>query len=177
MKRYLNILLIVTVISSCKENTESVNEVKFRNNIDEMLAWNEFHYGKIIKDDAAHSGIYVNSINSESPYSTTFYMRLGDISKKPLRKIKISGWIKSKNLNSSPTFVIDILDKDRKSIEYLAKDGRKEMQKSDTWFQVTNEIKLDNAKRGNPDNYIKVYFTNGSPESCLVDDLEIIFEN
>ena len=175
-----NILALAMIftgfIVSCKKVDNNSGILSYENNIDEMFAWNENNRSGYLQTAIAHSGVYVNVIEKNSPFSTCFYMKLGDIAPERLKSVKVSGWVLRKNPEVLPTLVIDILDKDRKSIEYAAKDARSVIRNNNQWYEVMNEMKLNNKIRNNPKNYIKVYFINYSDHECWIDDISIRFE-
>jgi len=175
MKSNILLISICILISACSKKNSTESSLVFANNMEGIHAWNENHPLNIIKTEKAHSGKFVCNVNSEFPYGSTFYMKLGDISSKKLKKLKVSCWLLSQDKAASPSLVFDILDKNKQSVEYLSKDCRGVIKSENAWFHISNEVNMEPSMRSNPENYLKVYVTNVVPQAVQVDDLIVEF--
>jgi hypothetical protein len=178
MKIYLNVivLLFVGLVISCSQKKSDSGIMHFENNIDEMYGWNENCRDRYLRTDKAYSGSFVNVIKKNAPYSSCFYMKMGDITAGHLKKVKAEGYALRENSGAIPVLVIDILDRNFKSIDYIVKDGKSIMKNNNQWYEIENEVPLDSKARNDPENFIKIYFANFSEGACWIDDINIRFE-
>lgn len=177
MKNSIKLISLLALITACSPDENVSSVLIFKNNMDGIHAWTEKHPANFIRTDIAYSGLYVCKVNNESPYSTTFYVKLGDINSKTLKKLKVSGWIQVPDMNAQATLVVDLLDQNKQSFDYIAKYCMKELKDTNKWVKITNEINLSTGNRNNPENFVKVYFTNNAQQPLLVDDMIVEFED
>lgn len=145
--------------------------------MDDQVAWTESPRNNIISIEDAPSGKMVSSISSDSPYSSTFFMKNSAISAKPLSKVVYSAMVKVSGPDAEPLIVIDILDKDGKSLEWISK-GIIDVEGSvNKWVKLTAELNLTENNRNLTENSLKIYVSNGKSRAALVDDIEIQFFN
>jgi len=172
---FILLFFIGLLITCCGKKSGSGN-LHYENNIDEMYAWNENCRDRFLRTGKAYSGVFVNVINKKAPYSSCFYMKMGDITSGRLKKVKAKGYALRENSEAIPVLVIDVLDKNLKSIDYVVKDGKPILKNNNQWYEIVNEVNLDNTVRNDPENFIKIYFSNYSEKDCWIDDISIDFE-
>ena len=175
MKTCLILFGALLIVSSCSNDNVTGSGLVFANHMETIHAWNENHPANIVKVDNAHSGKFVCKVNTDQPYSSTFYMKLGDVTSGSLKKLKVSCWVLNQEKGAIPYIVVDILDKDMKTIDYISKNCKDDFKTENSWYEVTNTIKIASPARSNPENFLKVYVTNTTPQPVLVDDLIVEF--
>lgn len=145
--------------------------------MDDQVVWTENPKSNIITIEDAPSGKMVSSINVDSPYSVTFFMKNNAISTKPLTKVVCSAMVKVSGADAEPLLVIDIMDKEGKSLEWLPK-GLEDIEGSvNKWVKLSTELNLTESNRNLMENAIKIYVSNGKSRVAFVDNIEIQFFN
>jgi hypothetical protein len=151
--------------------------MKYFNDIDNHVGWNENVQGNIIFDREARSGKYVCKIDNQSPYSVTFELQTMEITDNVLKRVNVSAWVKIDDANSEPLVVVDILDKDRNSREWIPQGLDDKQNSVGKWVKLSSQIDLTSNNRNQPQNSFRIYVSNGSASSALVDDIEVVFKD
>lgn len=172
----INVFILIVLISGCSKSSDNGN-LTYHCDMDDQIAWNRNPVSNIIAISDAPSGRYVSEINEGSPYSVTLSMRLNQVSVKLVEKISVKAKVKISDIVSDPVLVIDIIDKDGVSLEWIPVGIRDKSDSINKWQELSNGLDMSVNGRNNPDNSIKVYVSNGFKQSALVDDIEVIFEN
>jgi hypothetical protein len=173
----LMIALMVLSLSSCDRNKNS--DLIFFNSMESSIGWNVNQVPNnypIIKFDNAFSGQYVCKLDSTNPFSITFYMKQKDICKKKLSLVRLSAWFMIIADNSEQNLVTEIRDSNEKVLEWIVKDAKDFEPEINNWRKVSITIDLTLNERNNPENYVRIYASNGKAFPVFVDDIKIEFE-
>jgi hypothetical protein len=148
--------------------------MNFNNNI-ETSYWTTS--SNTIQVNNAHSGNYCCKLNKDSPFSTTFNIRVKDISEKPLQRAKISAWFMPTSDLVEQNLVLDIRDSTtEKSFEWINNDAANYLTELNKWGKIDLLVDLTINNRNDPNNVYRIYASNGKDEPIYVDDFEIVFE-
>lgn len=127
--------------------------------------------------DKAHSGNYLSRINKNNPFSLNFEAQLKKISDKPLSKAYISAYIMLTGFETEQNLVLEIRDSTgEKTVEWLNVDAGDYIDEPNKWVKIDNIIDLTINNRNNPNNFYRVYATNGKEGDVFVDDFMVEFE-
>lgn len=164
--QYLTLVAVATFFLSCSNKKF---DPTFKSDIGNKGEWiNVQTIGKF----GGHEDDYCSKLDSINEYSYGFKKLVSEISPFPIKKVKVSCWVKLEDLTKKVSFVVS-LDANNKSV-----------------FWIGNEI---NPLVKEPNKWVKVEFENAFPEynpsettfgTCVwsvdkkivfVDDIEIKF--
>ena len=120
------------------------------------------------------TGDRCSKVDSVYQYSYGIRKLVKEISPKPIKKIKVSVWVKLEDLNKKTTLVVSVSGKDDKSIFWTGHDINPVVKEANKWFKFEIEdlfpeiIESDSAVVG-------VYVWNPNNNVAYVDDFEISF--
>ena len=175
MKRKSIVLwLLAVVLTSCGGDKNS--RLRYFNSMETDYSWQDNPPESIRRSKDAHSGDFLCKIDSVTPYSPTFNMKLWEISDKSLRSVHIKAWVKMSTLLSDPQIAVDIHDSTGKSIEWMSKKVKDFVSEPDRWVEASFNLELDQKDRNRRSNTIRIYVSNGHPDVAFADDIEIKFK-
>jgi len=167
-------LMILCLITFSCNNPKK--EFTYLDSADSEIAFHsEKKVNNIVRLNNAHSGKYVYRLNKENPFSGTFYLGLSDVYPEKPKKLLLSAWILTEDINSALKFTLEIRDKDFNLKEWLGSNANDKMHVVNEWTYVEFEYDLLTNNRNNPDNYLRAYIYNDSDLSVYSDDIEIRF--
>lgn len=122
----------------------------------------------------AHSGTHSFETKPVTAiYSITFSKKLSELSKTPVKKFKVSLWVKTADAGAKGSYVLSI-EKGPNTLAYFSFD-LPAPAKTNEWFQITGDADIPRAF--DADAIVKIYFWNKGQSSIRIDDFEISFEN
>lgn len=161
----LLLLSCLIIISSCG----SKNEVgDFQYTFDDLAGFVKDN-PTLIKTNA-HTGIYCIKADTAFVYSITFKMKLGEMSSKEIKQIKLSGWCRHANTDADGRLVLSI-DSPEKTV-YNESAAFKDFIKSNnewTSFEKTFDVKSINKK----DFMCNIFLMNNGKSAAFLDDMDI----
>ena len=152
------------------------SKLYFSNSVESAFAWQDHSSQGITWSDQAHSGNYVCKMDSATPYSVTFNMKLSDISRKPLKSVRISAWVNMSSMVSDPVIAVDIRDSNFTSMEWISRPAKDFVAQPNHWEQIDFKVNLREKNRNRKSNYLRIYLSNAHRDYTLADDIEISFE-
>ena len=172
---FVRLSIVILFFNSCS-NRANNNNITYHTDMDDQIAWNMNPMSNIIAVSDAPSGRYVSEIKEGTPYSVTFSMRLNQIPVKLISRISAKAKVKISDVVSDPVLVIDIINKDGVSLEWIPVGISDKTNVINNWHELSSSLDMTSNNRNNPDNSIKVYVSNGFKQGALVDDIEVTFE-
>jgi hypothetical protein len=159
--------------SACSDE-ENYNKLSFDNNI-ECTGWSTS--GSTIPYANAHSGNYVCKIDKNNSFSTMLDIKVKDISKKPLKRAKITAWFMLTSHDTEQNLVLDVRDSTlQNSFEWIKTDAADYTNDLNKWTKAELIVDLTKKDRNNVNNIYRIYAANGKNDPVYVDDFEVSFE-
>jgi hypothetical protein len=140
---------------------------KVSNDLEDIKSWNLSH--PTLTDEDAHSGKFSSKTDSINPYSIGFNKPLGDISKKPITKLKIKCWAKFKDADASADLVVGI-DSAGQNTYRFAVPIRSLLKNVNQWSEFTATCEL--PKKTAADQKLILYVWNTGKKPIWIDDIE-----
>jgi hypothetical protein len=169
MKRmcYFAITAITILSLSCSDKKTFVPT--FNGNIDGGDWVNANSVGKF----GGHTGDNCSKVDSICQYSFGFYKLLSEISPDPIKKVKISVWLKLEDLSKKSTLVIALKGKDGKNVSWAGHDVNSVIKETGKWYKFEIEDVLPNYDMNG--TTIEIYIFNPNKGVTYVDDWEMRF--
>ncbi len=172
MKRYL-VAGLCLVLVACHTASD---EFTYLDTGDSQVAfYSEKKSLNLIEYPNAHSGKFVYKLDSVNPYSGTFYMNVSRIFPEKPKKALLSAWVLSDKSNSNLNFILEVRDDHFNQKEWLSNNAMQKINKNNEWVYVEFEYDLLDNQRNAPENYLRAYLLNNSPNEIYVDDVEMRF--
>lgn len=178
-KKKINKTLIMLTIGSlllagCGKKESKEEGVIFNNDFEATLGWIENVNG-VVRGEA-HSGNFLCKTDTLGPYGNTFTLELNKISDKPLKKVSASVWMLKSTDAAEGVLVIEISNKDKKSLAYISSLTKGVANSTHEWTNIEAFSDLTKKDLNNPSNKITVVFINTSKDRIDIDDVKIKFE-
>ena len=138
----------------------------YQNDLTPSVAWS----------GEAYSGNYVCRLDSATPYSVTFSMKMYKITGKQLKSVSVKAWVNMSAMTSDPMLVVDIKDSTDQSIEWLSRSAKDFVGEPNHWEEVEFKVNLTEKQRNRSSNSLRIYLMNTKKDFALVDDIEVSFE-
>ncbi|MFA6923215.1 MAG: hypothetical protein WC223_03085 [Bacteroidales bacterium] len=164
--KYLILVVATTCFFSC--SNKKFNPT-FKSNIGNNGEWiNMQTIGKF----GGHEDDICSKIDSLNPYSYGFQKLMSEISPNPIKKVKVSCWIKLENLTQKIGLVVS-LDANNKNIFWIGHEINPLIKETNKWFKVEFEDKFPEFKPN--ETNVGIYVWNNNKNIAFVDDIEIKF--
>src|ERR1017187_4760350 len=151
--------------------TPKQNGLIFFNDFESIKGWAPAYLNK----QPHHAGEYSNKLDSTSIYGVTFKLKFKDISDLAVKKVKISFWVLKSNVNDSSKFVVEVSDKDKNKVFWIAKNIEELVKSPQKWVKVSLEFAFLKESITLPDNIISIYAWNLGKNEIYIDDEKIEF--
>ena len=169
----ISMLLITGACNNMQNKPNLKNQIY--NDFECYEGWNGISGYYNLKSGDAHSGMHAILTDSANLYSLTLNRMLKDLSEKPIRKIKMSTWLKCQSLPANGSYVLSV-EKNGQTLKYFSFDLKEQDAVLNKWVPVQGTAEIPPSIPG--DAYVKIYFWNKSKSAgILVDDFQIEFEN
>ena len=163
------------VFAGCgSEKTGS--KLSFFTTVESSYAWQDNLTPSITWSNDAHSGNYVCKIDSATPYSLTFNMRLSDISGKKLKSVRVKAWVNMSSMVSNPLVGFDFQDSTGKSMEWFSRPVKDFVAGPNQWEEADVVVNMNEKDRNRRSNILRLYIMNDHRDFTQVDDIEVSFE-
>ena len=175
--KFIGVILILGffLFNACgKKQSNSNLRNQYLNDLESYDGWQGITgYYYLVSGDA-HSGQHSMQTDSANIYSITFAKRLSELSEKPVKKIRVSLWVKCLGAPGGGSYVLS-LEQGTQTYKYFSFDLKEKDVILNEWMQITG---LAEIPAGLPkDAVVKIYFWNKSKSVILVDDFEFTVEN
>lgn len=120
-----------------------------------------------------HTGDLSSKVDSVNQFSYGFSKLISEISDKPIKKIKISVWVKLENMEKKVALVVALTDKNNKQIFWESQDVNPDVKEINKYSKISTEFKLPDFE--NEGTLARVYIWNPNGNVANVDDFEIQF--
>jgi hypothetical protein len=164
-------VVLATVVLAGLGCVPKQNGLVYFNDFEAIKGWAPVYLNK----QPHHSGEYSNKLDSASIYGATFKLRFKEISDLPVRKVKISFWVLKTNENDSSKFVVEVSDKDKNKVFWIAKSIEELVKTPKKWVKVSLEFAFLKENITQPDNVISIYAWNLGKSEIYIDDEKIEF--
>jgi hypothetical protein len=173
-KQVFNYILSGSVMLLCFSCTKtSFKEGNYFYSFDDLSPYVK-NNNTLVKE-AAKSGHYCLRVDSTSVFGLTFRQKIGDISSKSVTKVKLSAWVKCKNIDFfTGKLVCSVESPEGKGLSWEGYDLLNTVSNPDKWTEVTTEF--DISKYNNVNNVLVIYPINSGGSDYLFDDLSISIE-
>jgi hypothetical protein len=173
-KRYAAILfgflfssILITACSSGNGSPGLKNT--YKNDLESYEGWQGIN-GWYLYDKDAHSGQHCIETNATTAvYSLTYSRKLSALTNEPVKKISMSIWVKTSQLDSKGDYVLSF-EENSIILSYFAFSTDNFVESTDKWYQVKGEVELPKGIGKNAT--MKIYFWNKGQSTILVDDFE-----
>lgn len=168
-------LIVAVLFTSCLFGCSEAPKQQglyFYNDMETIKGWANV-WG--LTDQNKNSGEYALKLDTVQPYSYGFKIKIKDISKKPVRKVKYSGYCLLTNTNAKGNLVFSISGVDKPNIFWLGLKIEDKVKEANKWGKISGEVDLSINQLNNPENTIDMYFWNTSKEIVFADDFELEF--
>ena len=168
MKKFLGLVLIVFIGLGC--STKQKGLIYF-NDFESIKGWTSLYLNK----EPHRSGSFSNKLDSTNIYGLTFKLRFKDISDRSVKKVKVGFWVLLTEMNAQSKLVIQVDDKDKNKIFYIAKNIDEFVKAEKKWTKINLEFTFPSDNIILPDNVINIYAWNLSKKDIYIDDEKIEF--
>jgi hypothetical protein len=145
-----------------------------------MVYFNDFENTKgwiplYLNKEPHHSGSFSNKLDTNNRFGATFQLKLKDISERKIKKLKVCFWVLLNAENATSKFVVEVKDKDKNKVFYLAKNIDETVKTTKKWTKVDYEFTFpdENCKLG--ENTISMYVWDLGKSDIFVDDERVEF--
>jgi hypothetical protein len=168
MKKIKLVILgaMATLILSCSEKKEF--NIKYKGYIDE----GDWVSSQTIGEYGGYTGSHCSKVDSINQYSWGLKKVLNEIDQNPIKKVKVSLWVKLQDLNKKTKLVVAVSDKNKKSILWVGRDVNDVVKEVNKWYKFETEETLPEYEDGAT---IEIYLFNPNKNIAFVDDVEMNF--
>ena len=166
----LGVVFSLCILGGCGKNS---NDLTFFNDFENIKPW--FIDSSVTKGNA-HSGEYAVKTGLPHEFSLGFHMKCKEISKNPLKKIKVSVWVNLSDTMTDAVLVTGINSPQTPNVLYDGKPLNKIVRQKDKWSEITAEYFINKGDLNQAENLILVYIWNKGSHPVLMDDLKVSFE-
>lgn len=162
--QYLVLGALAMLVFSCSDNREFAPT--FKGDIDGGDWINIYTIGKYW----GYTGEYCSRIDSVNRDSYGFRKLTSEISQNPIRRVKISTWVRLENLNNNVNLILSVSGKDSKNIYWESFAINPVIKEANKWFKFEKDMVI-------PAEGFKIesYVTNLGKNNAYIDDFEIRF--
>lgn len=164
--------LIVLGLSACSEEAQ-IPEMTYSTDFESEPGW--LNDDRLTNSGGAHSGRWYLSSGEFTPFTPSFELKARTISRRPLRRVDFTGWVRTSALPSRVQLVLSA-EADTTSIYYVAKPLEEYLKKAGEWTQISTGFDIPNGSFG-PDNTVKIYLWSPDRKIFGLDDVTIRFGN
>ena len=166
-------ILLFFICAGCSREGD-FNKLSFNNSL-ECAGWSTS--GSMIPFADSHSGHYVCKINKDNAFSSILDIKVKDISKKPLKRARITAWFMLTSHTTEQNLVLDVRDSTlQNSYEWINTDAADYSIDLNKWVKAELVVDLTKKNRNNINNIYRIYASNGKDDPVYVDDFEVSFE-
>ena len=165
---YFTFAVLTALVFGCSDKKGFVTTFKGGIEEGDWINTNTIGY-----NGGGHTGDLSSKVDSANQFSFGFSKLISEISDNPVKKIKISVWVKLENLEKKVALVIAITDKDNKKIFWESQDVNPDVKEINKYSKISAEFKLPEFK--NEGALARVYVWNPNGNVANVDDFEIQF--
>ncbi|GEM_PF-3030871 len=171
--RLFNAILILSLgFTSCKDpKTVDEKRFSFKNDFEGIDGW--YAPNGIIRADS-HSGSFAGFANFPQEYGPTFRKRIKDLSKKPLKRIEYSCWIKLNESKCNPEIVLNIMGKDNAFLFFKSYPVKDFPNEKGEWFEIKGSELIAPEASSSNDAEVAFFLWNKSSLQAFIDDIEIV---
>lgn len=165
--QYLVLGALTMLVFSCSNNKQFFPT--FKGDID----GGDWINSNTIGNFGGHTGDHCSKVDSINQYSYGFQKLISEISPDPIKKVKISVWVKLENLTKKTNLVVSVSGKNNKNIFWAGPDVNPMVKEANKWYkfeieEVLPDFDADGAR-------IETYILNPNKNIAYVDDFEISF--
>jgi hypothetical protein len=170
MKKFQYFILgaLTFIVFGCSNNKEFFPT--FKGSIDGGDWINSYTIGNF----GGHTGDHCSKVDSINQYSYGFSKMLNEISPNPIKKAKVSVWIKLEDIKKETSLILSISGKVNKNILWLGHPVNAVVKEVNKWykFEVEDKLPSDFDHEG---AHFDTYIWNPNKNIAYVDDFEISF--
>jgi len=165
---YLILIALIMLFFSCSENKEYIPTYKGSIEGGDWINISTIgYYG------GGQTGDCSSKVDSLNQYSYGFRKLILEINQNPIKKVKVSVWVKLEDLNKKTILVISVSGKDKKNIFWEGHIINPVVKETNKWYKFEVEDDLPDFDADGA--YIETYVWNPNKNIAYVDDFEIRF--
>jgi hypothetical protein len=170
MKKLVYLFACTMIISllSCSEKKEEKVYI-YHGSIDDG-EWINCH---TIGTYYGYTGDHCSKVDSVNQYSFGLAKLLSEISSEPVKRIKVSVWVKLMDLSKIASLVVSISGPDGKSLFYSGHDLNPNVKEANKWFKVDFEDTIPDIETNG--SKVGIYVWNNNKNVVYIDDYDIRF--
>lgn len=165
MKATYFLLFILSVFFSCRDTSK----LSISQDFEHVAGWFD---SSALVHGKGHSGMYYTFAGPGQEYSQGFSSKLGDISKKTVRRIDMGAWVRISDTRAKARLVLSIQAGDS-SVFWQAIDTEGASLKPGTWSRLY--FTYDLPKEFPADYVVKMFLWNVSGKVVDADDFDLYF--
>jgi len=165
--QYLVLGALTMLVFSCSNNKTFFPT--FKGDIDGGDWINSNTIGKF----GGHTGDNCSKVDSINQYSYGFSKLFSEISPNPIKKVKVSVWVKLEDISKKTSLVISVSGKDNKNIYWAGHEVNSVVKEANKWYKFEVEEALPDFDAEGV--HIETYLLNVNKNIDYVDDFEIKF--
>ncbi len=170
MKKLLYYLFGITIIllASCSNNSDFVATYKC-----DLDANGDWINCKTLGKFGGATGDYCSKVDSVNEYSYGFRKLINEIIPNPIKRIKVSVWVKLTDLGKKCVLVVAIIGTNNKNIFWSGHELNPLVKKVNEWVKIDVEDVLPDYDAEGA--FAGVYVWNPNKNIAYIDDYEIRF--
>ena len=165
--QYFILGALTVLFFGCSNNSDF--SPTYRGEIDGGEWINNYTIGKYW----GYTGEYCSKVDSINQYSYGFKKSFDEISPNPIKKVKISVWVRLDDRNKKAILVLSVNDKNKKNVYWVGHDVNPVVKEINKWYNFEVEEKLPDFESAGAT--IETYIFNPDKNVVYVDDFKIIF--
>ena len=173
MQHIFNTAAIIFVLSSCNSDKKDASHYDCFTSYDEYKGFLPYDF-RVIQSSYAHSGNYVNKMDTAFPYSLNATGRWGDFTTKQIKEVRGDYWVYPTQTNQS-VFLVCVYEYpgSTQPFYYEFYDAAKSLTKANEWQFVSTTFYLPDTI--DPNLTFKMFIWNKGVQPAYVDDFGIQF--
>jgi hypothetical protein len=166
------LFFLILGISACSDEPARP-EMTYFTDFESEAGW--MNDERLTKAGGAHSGQWYVSSGEFVPFTPSFKVKASTVSRHPLRKAKVSAWVKAAAIPAKVQLVLSA-EANGISIYWKSKPLDKSLRSADTWTEISEEFVIPAGSFG-PDNSVNIYLWSQDKSVIGLDDVTISFSN
>jgi hypothetical protein len=127
-----------------------------------------------IKETTAHSGKFACDLSGNKEYGPSIIKKIKDVSKEPIKKIKLSIWLYPLTDNPNTVITASVTNSKNETVFWDGKSSENKHFPKNQWSKINAAFDLP-IEKITPEDLLTVNIWNKGKSDVLVDDLEIVY--
>jgi hypothetical protein len=172
MKKQIFLLLTASLLLAACSRRSKTDNLHYFQDFEFIKGW--FELASLNSGIKAHSGNYSIVVDETNEYSFGFSSKMGDISEKPLKKIKVCIWCYSPGKDCDGSLCVQIAGSGNVNKLWGGKLFSDIIKTENKWTRTVFEMDIP-ASANQKENLVRVFLWNKGTIPVYGDDVEITF--